>query len=314
MSQITRSRFGSGIRGKTNSVTALGRLDWSSRGLSEERDPIKKVSNDGRVVSRSRGMVEMDSLIPGVRHYDSRYLSPERCHSLGVQLSEVMRASPHSVLEVGVGTGIAAEALRRVGIRVTTLDVQPALQPDVLGDVRAIPRGDESFDVSSCCQVLEHLPFDQFLPAVRELRRVTRHRLVLSVPDLTRTLEIFAAFSQRLRWERQWSTTIGTRTPSAAWRAERLKSMGHYWEIGLDGIRSSHIVDLLRQAGFTCVRTRRVRENTWHRFFIADVSSGLSQNSAFFPESIRLGRASASAEDPDACQGAAGSSPARQSL
>lgn len=213
---------------------------------------------------------QIDEHVPGVEQYDPTYMSHGRAYSFAAQLDAVLSVSPMSVLEVGVGTGICALAMRRLGFTVTTLDVQAALSPDILGDVRAIPREAQSFEVSSCCQVLEHLPFDQFVPAVRELHRVTRTRLVLSLPDTTRGFEC-ALVLPRIGLKR-FSCVIPTRAPNAAWRAERLETMGHYWEIGVDGISARTIVRALRAVGFASIQTFRVRELQWHRFFVADLA------------------------------------------
>ena len=214
-------------------------------------------------------MITIDPLVPSARHYGIEYLSNGRPHSIAVQIAEVVSASPASVLEVGVGTGIAASALRGAGIRVTTLDVQQELQPDIVGDVRRIPCPDGQFDVACCCQVLEHLPFDDFAKAAAELRRVVNNRLVLSLPDITRSASLSLRWGDRHHWHFEWS--FGVREPDAAWRAARLQTMGHYWEIGVDGIRASRITSQLERAGFARVRTFRVPELRWHRFFIAEV-------------------------------------------
>ena len=75
-----------------------------------------------------------------------------------------------------VGDGFVARILRDANVQVTTLDIQADLKPDVLGSVERIPLPDHSFDISICCQVLEHLPFDQFETCLKELHRVARRR------------------------------------------------------------------------------------------------------------------------------------------
>lgn len=212
----------------------------------------------------------MDPHVPGAQHYGVEYLGNNRPFSLAVQLTEVIAVLPRSVLEVGVGTGIGAFALRRAGLSVTTLDVQPELAPDLVGDVRAIPAADRAFDVSCCCQVLEHLPFGDLPRAVSELRRVTGRRLVLSVPDLTRSFG--CTFSLASRGLRSIGISLPVREPGREWKAERLRTMGHYWEIGMEGVTARRVAHEIRHAGFARVRSLRVRELPWHRFFIADAA------------------------------------------
>ncbi|MFM2164303.1 MAG: hypothetical protein RL325_740 [Planctomycetota bacterium] len=212
----------------------------------------------------------MDEHVPDARHYDATYLKNGRPFSLAAQLTAISEVAPSQVLEVGVGTGICVHALRRIGIPVTTLDVQPELRPDIVGDVRAIPAETGAFDVSSCCQVLEHLPFGDFGTAARELARVTRRRLVLSLPDITRSVDLTVTLP--LLGMRTLSCSLPVREPSDAWKSERLRTMGHYWEIGACGVRAATVDRLLREAGFARVRSFRVREIPWHRFFVAEAA------------------------------------------
>ena len=220
--------------------------------------------------SGGKSMNTIDQHVPGAAHYDAEYLSHGRAFSIAAQLAAIMELAPRSVLEVGVGTGISAFALRRFGLEVTTLYVQSALAPDLVGDVRAIPTADAAFDVSSCCQVLEHLPLADLPAALRDLRRVTRWRLVLSLPDITRHCD--CTLSLPLVGRRGFSFSLPVREPDAAWKAARLDTMGHYWEIGMNGATAAGVGAALRHAGFDAVRTFRVREIPWHRFFIADIA------------------------------------------
>jgi len=212
----------------------------------------------------------MDERVPDAGHYDATYLSNGRPFSLAAQLTAINAVAPRSVLEVGVGTGICAHALRRTGVAVTTLDIQAELEPDIVGDVRSIPAGDGAFDVSSCCQVLEHLPHSDLEAAVRELARVTRRRLVLSLPDITRSLDFTVTLP--VLGTRTLSCSLPVRDPSDAWKSERLRTMGHYWEIGAFGVTAASVARCLRGAGFASITTIRVREIPWHRFFIADAA------------------------------------------
>ena len=127
------------------------------------------------------------SSLPGKGHYsiDSTYFHGGRIHSYAHQIKTVIEQNPSRILEVGKGPGMVAAALRSVGIQVVSMDMQAELEPDLVGSVTQIPVADNSFDVSLCCQVLEHLPFEHFSQALGELRRVTRDALVMSLPDVT---------------------------------------------------------------------------------------------------------------------------------
>lgn len=130
------------------------------------------------------------SKIQGREHYSLDYFRDGRVFSYAHQIDSVLSFEPKSVLEIGIGIGMVTAALRSVGIKVITLDYQEELKPDIITSVTQIPLEENSIDVSLCCQVLEHLPFDMFESAVRELARVSSKGVVLSLPDITPHYEI----------------------------------------------------------------------------------------------------------------------------
>jgi SAM-dependent methyltransferase len=118
-----------------------------------------------------------------VKYRSWAYNTKERLCSFWHQADEVRRLGASTVVEVGIGSGTVAGWLRDRGIEVTTVDVDPELGPDVCGSVTDLPLDDDAFDVALCCEVLEHLPFDHVVPALRELGRVARLGVVFSAPD-----------------------------------------------------------------------------------------------------------------------------------
>jgi hypothetical protein len=202
--------------------------------------------------------------VPGRSHYSQRYSRDGRVFSYAHQIDSVLSFEPQSVLEVGVGGGVVTAALRAMGIAVTTFDVQPELGPDILGSVTNIPCEDNSYDVALCCQVLEHLPFDQFGPALGELRRVVRSGLVLSLPDVTR--HHFVAMKLPKLPKFQWSWSLPHIRPEKMPQSP-FDRAGHYWEIGFAGYPSKRVLNSIMTAGWHVASTWRVPEMTWHRFF-----------------------------------------------
>jgi len=207
---------------------------------------------------------------PGRSHYGLSYLGNElqRLASYRMQLRLALRTSPKTCLLVGRGDGLVDRLLTAAGVATVSLDVVPELEPDVVGSVDAIPLEDDCFDLCICCQVLEHLPFERFGHALRELRRVSRGRLVLSLPDQRRcvTLRINAP---RLSRQLQWSPPR-MRAPRIP--ADRLETDGHHWEIGFRGWEMPIVRRSIEEAGWRIRRISRVPELSWHTFF--DCESG----------------------------------------
>jgi hypothetical protein len=56
-----------------------------------------------------------------------------------------------------------------------------------------------------CCQVLEHIPFDTVPKAINELCRVSGRRLVISLPDQSRTVTFDLHVGRRRRFFKRLS-------------------------------------------------------------------------------------------------------------
>jgi ubiquinone/menaquinone biosynthesis C-methylase UbiE len=189
--------------------------------------------------------------------------TPGRIESLTEQVRAVCESGGHSVLEVGAGTGWLVHSLRFFGLEVTTLDIEETMHPDYVGDVRHLPFTDKQFDVIVCCEVLEHLPFDQFPAALRELRRVARKRVILSLPDKRRRLGLGVCLG-RLGWRLREFNIPRRRCARTVLPPDNQ----HCWEIGYRGTLGRDVVREIRAAGFTIDRQYRLPANEWHAFFI----------------------------------------------
>ncbi|MFG0329812.1 MAG: class I SAM-dependent methyltransferase [Phycisphaerales bacterium] len=203
-------------------------------------------------------------MVPGRSHYCAAYVRGGRAYAFAHQIDATLSFEPTSVLEVGAGVGAVTSTLRSVGVSVTTVDVQPDLDPDVVASVVELPFDDSAFDIAICCQVLEHLPFREFHRAISELFRVVRHGLVLSLPDISRPIEV----SCRLPFIGRKSLQMSLRKRmSDLDQAKRLREMGHHWEIGYPGSRLRDCMREIQKLQPVHCQSWRVPELPWHRFF-----------------------------------------------
>lgn len=194
--------------------------------------------------------------------YDFHYDSKRRFASYWHQIREVLQHSPESVLEVGVGSGFVSKYLRDHGVTLTTIDIESDLGADLVGDARDLPFGDKSFDVVTAYEVLEHMPFGDSLIALREMKRVARDVVIISVPDATRSACIQFPIPGIMHV--RMMVTIPRLFPK---KHVRTKS-GHEWEIGKKGYKLSFVKSEIARQGFEIEKTYRVFENSYHRFFI----------------------------------------------
>ena len=194
-------------------------------------------------------------------YFNADYDSKERFISYWHQINEIITLTPSSIFEIGIGSGLVATYLKQRGYNVTTMDIDKSLNPDQVGSVLSIPFYDDAFEVISCFQVLEHLPFEDLSVALSEIYRVSRDYAVLSLPDFTRAYRLDIQIPKIGELKRLIPLP-------------RLKSLKHvfdgkhYWEIGKPGYPLRKVMGEMRSVGFEIKKTYRVFEIPFHRFFV----------------------------------------------
>ncbi len=194
--------------------------------------------------------------------YDSRYLHAGRLANYFEQLLQVQRQKPNRVLEVGIGGGLMKIIAARVTpASWTTCDIDAALHPDVVGSVTDLPFADKVFDLTLCCQVLEHLPFDLFPRCLAELGRVTAGNILISLPD-TRRYYAFACCLPKIGWIEKEINIERMGPRHLPFKGE------HYWEIGYTGSRWRDVRECARATGVEIVKAQRIRAFPYFNFLL----------------------------------------------
>ena len=196
-------------------------------------------------------------------HYAfSKYMNKRRWASLWHQLDEVTKLDPERVLEVGPGPGLFKAAAGAIGIRVETLDLDPALKADYVASVFQMPFDDGAFDVVCAFQMLEHLPFEQSLKALREMARVCRNTILISLPDSAKLCSL------TLGLPRIGSLHFSIPVPRPRVPVHMFDGQ-HHWELNKAGYRTEGVVRAFTEnAPVALVRTFRVPGNPYHRFIV----------------------------------------------
>ena len=199
-------------------------------------------------------------------HYDRKYDAKERFCSYWHQIDEVLRMDHGSVLEVGIGSGFVSNYLREKGVSVTTLDIAKDLKPDIAGSVTGMPFVDKSFDTIICFEVLEHIPYADFMKALSELFRVCKSHVVISLPEYTGNVwRLYISIPGIIHVKRLINLYFLKR-PIHKFDGQ------HYWEIGKRGYSFKKITQDIESVGFQIERTYRVFEIPYHRFFLLSKS------------------------------------------
>ncbi|WP_075185845.1 class I SAM-dependent methyltransferase [Teredinibacter haidensis] len=194
-------------------------------------------------------------------HYEfGRYFHKKRWISVWHQISEVLEKSPSCVLDVGPGAGVLAALLKLQNIKVETADIDPDLNPSILLSSAKIPVDDNRYDCVCAFQVLEHLPYDEALSLFREMVRVSKSQIVISLPDAKKVYRVLLDFP--------FIDNFSVFIPRPRFGQRKNKFDGeHYWEVNREGFSLGKVVSDL-SANAELLKTYRVPENPHHRFFI----------------------------------------------
>jgi ubiquinone/menaquinone biosynthesis C-methylase UbiE len=213
------------------------------------------------------GGQEMKPQVTPDHYINSSYDTKERFISYWHQINEVISLNPKEILEMGIGNGFVRNYLKEKGIKIKTLDIDKRLNPDVAGSVLEIPFIDESFEVVVCYEVLEHLPYNDFPKALKEIYRVSRKHVVLSLPDVTTVYRVNIELPKIRRPIKKLIQRPFYKPDQHTFDGE------HYWEIGKAGYPLERIELDIRQSGLNIIKTYRVFEFSYHRFFALEKSS-----------------------------------------
>lgn len=198
------------------------------------------------------------------RHYaEANYYSKARLCAYWHQIDEVLRREPATVLEVGPGPGFVRDRLREQGLDVVTVDIDPALRPNVTAAAQTLPFADDAFDMVVCCQVLEHMPFAEVPGALGELARVADRAVLVSIPDQT----LFFRFQVDLPMIGSWRWLVDKPKLFSGGVDHEFDGQ-HHWELGRKGTLPADFVAAAGQAGLAVGKSFRVFEAPFFRFYV----------------------------------------------
>ena len=193
------------------------------------------------------------------------YCDLARWSSYWYQLKEILALKPDNILEIGVGDKVISNYLKNnTNIKYDSLDIATDLQPDFIGSIEAMPMANENFEVVCAFEVLEHLPFDKFILALKEMRRVAKKYAIISLPHWSRhfSVDFRLPFLKRIRWQfKLYFLPL-----------EHKFDGQHYWEIGKKGYPLKKIKQTIEQSGWKILDDYVVFESPYHHFFILEKS------------------------------------------
>lgn len=195
------------------------------------------------------------------QYFQQDYNSPRRWMSYWYQIDEIIQKKPKRILEIGKGSGVVSEYLKKCGFKITTCDFDKSVEPDVITDVRKLPFSRNEFDFILCAQVLEHLPFTDFPLALQYIYRSAKKWVLITLPDYS-VFDFFLGI-KIIPFIPKIVKTMKIRLP-----LKHNFDSNHYWEIGKRGYSLAKIRDIFIGSGFKIIKDYNPEENLFHHFFL----------------------------------------------
>lgn len=209
-------------------------------------------------------MDEIDKFHSNIVKTDASYIRHRRVTSYALLLELIENVGANTIVDVGCNRKVQSKLIEASGRKVTTVDFDPRWEPDVLAGVEDLPFSEGEFDCAVCTQVLEHLPYNQFVNSVKELSRVSAKYAIISLPYFGRNLSAMG-----------YLPIIGYYRFSVPFQFRKPKNMydgDHHWEIGKKGFSVGRIRKDLVSNGVEISRELRNPANPYHIFFVIQLS------------------------------------------
>lgn len=199
-------------------------------------------------------------------HYDfKKYMHMSRWSCYYIQIKKTLALEPKTVLEIGPGDGLYGWYMEKNSITYTSADHADDISSNVKVNLgfEKLPFPDNSFDVVSAFQVLEHIPYDKVPFALAELLRVSKKYVFLDIPQYGKHVQ----FLLKIPLVPRIAKHVVLPFP-----IKHIWDGFHYWEIGKKGYAPSKFRALVQETA-TVVEEFSIIENPKERFYIITKSS-----------------------------------------
>lgn len=167
-------------------------------------------------------------------------------------VQSVIQYRPKRVLEIGIGNRIVEHCLSSLIDEYKTMDLNPNLNPDILGDLRSFrPELEGHFDVVICSEVLEHMPFDDLRSNLNSIHRYLRRggKAIITLPHRRRSFLFISPSYKHYHFSLPiWTTAAGFYLRFI--RKKIIIDPNHQWEIGDLKTKKRDVEAAMKDEGF----------------------------------------------------------------
>jgi len=182
------------------------------------------------------------------------------------QLNTINKYKPNNVLEIGVGNRLVTNQLKNKGINVTTVDINPKLNPDYVCDIRHLEVINTHFDLICAFEVLEHIRFSNFEDALISLKKHSSKYIIISLPIKATGITFYLNLPKIKPIYYYLNLPIPLRQKSIQ------NNTAHFWEIDKVGFEKSKIINILRKH-FNILEHYRLYMNPRHYMFVLQIKN-----------------------------------------
>ena len=196
-------------------------------------------------------------------YFGDSYFADTQLYSLSAQIAQIHKLGAQRILEIGKGNGFVSDFLSKAGHDVTTIDINPNLDPDVVGDIRELNEhfSPGEFDLTVCAEVLEHMPFEYFEGTIEQIALSTRNRAFITIPRCQHILLDFACLIKIPKLRRKLRSLTLTLPKKDIWS-------GHHWELDSDKKTKKREIRKLLEKHFIVESFERFKLNPYHFFIV----------------------------------------------
>ncbi len=200
-------------------------------------------------------------------YFNKKYDNLNRFISYYYQIDIIRSLNARNILEIGKGNGLVSNYLKKSGLKIKTVDFDENLNPDYVADVRDLSNIKEEFDTVVAFEILEHIPFKDFKQALKEISRISKKYVLISLPYRSTGFEFIFKFPFiRTLFKKDFLRLFYR----ISLRFKGFESSGqHYWEIDSGKWKLRKIRKVLKE-DFNIFKEVSPPLDSFHYFFVLE--------------------------------------------